>query len=89
MTQRSPWAHEAPSEPICLPDSTDAPVEAEIDPDVLPIAHLAIGAGMSNPPVPLGVAVFVDNRMVATLTIEEIREAARRIDEMEVAVEHA
>jgi hypothetical protein len=89
MTQRSPWAHDAPTEPICLPDRSDAPVEAAVDPDVLPIAHLAIGAGMSNPPVPLGVAVMVDGQIVATLTIEEIKDAAKQIDEMEVAAEHA
>jgi hypothetical protein len=89
MTHKSPWAHDAPAEPICLPDRSDEPpIEMSVDPDVLPTGHLAIGAGMSNPPVPLGVAVMVDGQIVATLTVEEVKDAAKLIDQMEVAAEH-
>jgi hypothetical protein len=84
MTQRSPWAHEAPSEPICLPDHRKA---AGAPP--LPTARLRLEAHPTNPPRPTGCVVQVDGRLVAVLTLDEVRAIARRIDEMEVAVEHA
>ena len=59
--------------------------EAEIDPRQVPIAQLAIAADGKS--VPLGVAVILDGEIVARLILEEVKAAAKMIDQMEAAVD--
>lgn len=46
---------------------------------------LRIESFMVNPPKPCGVGVFLENKVVAYLKIEQLREIVRRWDEMEAA----
>lgn len=74
----SPWAEK----PICLPDqSADRPVP-------VPIARLRLQFNLSNPPVPTGCAVIVDEHVIAVIKLDDVRDAAKRIDEAHVGAEH-
>lgn len=50
-----------------------------------PTVLLRIECAATNPPKPLGVGVFVDRRPIAILELLELRNAFRRLEELEAA----
>lgn len=50
-----------------------------------PIAKLAIETAPVNPPRPLGCGVFVDGKLVAVVELDELKMAAKRLQELENA----
>lgn len=45
----------------------------------IPTAHLLIERSVINPPKPLGIAVEVDGKIIATVSLEHFKEVAARL----------
>jgi hypothetical protein len=50
---------------------------------MVPKASLKIECAMVNPPQPIGCGVLVDGKVIATLTLEEVKLVVTRIEELE------
>jgi hypothetical protein len=84
--KKSPWSHVPEMPVIMLPDLTEItdPVAIAIDPSTLPQAELGIGANDDDGVMePLGVAVAIDNRVIARLAIEQVLECAKQIRQLQ------
>jgi hypothetical protein len=46
-------------------------------------AELHVECYMTNPPKPLGFGIIVEGKVVATLTLEQVREALHRYEELQ------
>ena len=55
---------------------------------MIPTAKLGVQVNTSNPPKPTGVGVIVGRKIIAVLTIEEVRRILCHVDHLEVAYEH-
>jgi hypothetical protein len=53
--------------------------------DPIPIARLIIECAVINPPKPLGIAVQVGGKIIATVSLEDFKEAAARLAALEAA----
>ena len=54
----------------------------------LPEAKLAVEVAAINPPKPLGIGVLIDGRPVAFVSLQNFKEVARKLEEMEAAREN-
>ena len=54
----------------------------------VPEATLGVRISSSQPPRPIGVAVMIGAKVLAVVSISEMRRVASQIDHMEVAAEH-
>jgi hypothetical protein len=55
---------------------------------MIPDAKLRLQCNPTNPATPTGCVVQIDDRLIAAVTLANVREIATRIDEMEVAAEY-
>ena len=49
---------------------------------MIPQATLRIETHLTNPPRPIGVGVFVDRKMIAVVSLDELRKAMERLTEL-------
>ena len=80
---KSPWSKMPELPAICLPDRSELkegePLDIRVDPDILPVAELAIAGDGEEPPDPVGVGVIISGRIIARLELEHVMAAAREI----------
>lgn len=52
---------------------------------MIPKAKLAIECAMINPPKPIGCGVMIDGKLAAVVSLEELKRAAARLEELQAA----
>jgi hypothetical protein len=85
LTDR-PWTLGKPHEPHYSPiRKIGAEMSIDGEGPLTPVAKLAIETAQINPPKPLGCGVFVDGKLVAVVELDELKRAAKRLQELENA----
>jgi hypothetical protein len=55
---------------------------------VIPTAKLGVQVNQTKPPKPTGVGVIVGGKVIAVITLDEVRRILCHVDHLEVAYEH-